>query len=227
MLVTGLLDQWGSTQHWVHSDGSIDWPALLSRYSDLEAPVHRLDRDGECCVQTMTFGEFAAASFGISLDGSSSGGCESTAQASLYLKDWHLARLRPEPPFYRLPLICSDDWCVLLALPPSTAAPQTRISMGASGSIVPLDVAAASMTAFPSSLSTTIDSCTLASAVHRRDSMLMCSDRTVGLPMSLVASDGMGGAGIARIVTVSLTNRATGRCSIRRKRTCSRTTRAR
>ena len=92
-----MISSWSARGLWTVSDpeasfSSPNFDALARRYGDLMVPV-----DQEGCKSTMLLNNV--------LDAWRKG-----EGHKLYVKDWHLARQRPEDPFYDTPDIFKDDW---------------------------------------------------------------------------------------------------------------------
>lgn len=98
-LIRNVSLTWGSTHNWI-KDNKINYDYFLEVYGDLQAPVADCDSINFNAHNKINmkvrdyFNYFKNAE----------------RDKLLYLKDWHLKRLRPNDNFYTVPEIFASDW---------------------------------------------------------------------------------------------------------------------
>ncbi|XP_041970722.1 2-oxoglutarate and iron-dependent oxygenase JMJD4 [Aricia agestis] len=98
-VIKNVTNSWECSKHWV-VDEKINYEYLIKEYGELEAPVANCDiiTFNSQCKTNMKVKHFMQYLK------------ESNKEKILYLKDWHLKRLRPDDKFYEVPFIFASDW---------------------------------------------------------------------------------------------------------------------
>lgn len=98
-LIKNVSSSWESTQNWI-KDNKINFDYFLEVYGDLEAPVadcHSIHFNAHDKINMKVKDYFNYLK-------------TTERDKLLYLKDWHLKRIRPDDNFYTVPQIFASDW---------------------------------------------------------------------------------------------------------------------
>lgn len=98
-LIKNVSLSWGSTHNWI-KDNKINYDYFLEVYGDLEAPVAdcgsiNFNAHNKINMKVKDYFNYIK---------------NAERDKLLYLKDWHLKRLRPNDNFYTVPQIFVSDW---------------------------------------------------------------------------------------------------------------------
>lgn len=97
-IIKNISSSWDCTKNWVSND-SINFDYIINEYGNLQAPVADCDTllYNAHCKQNMKVKEYMNYIKTLKFN-------------KLYLKDWHLKRLKPNDKFYLVPEIFASDW---------------------------------------------------------------------------------------------------------------------
>ncbi|XP_059060553.1 2-oxoglutarate and iron-dependent oxygenase JMJD4 [Achroia grisella] len=98
-IIKNVSSTWECTRKWIDSD-LINYDHFTDNYGDLEAPV------ADC--NTVTYNAHCKSN--MSVDDYVGYLRKSEREKLLYLKDWHLRKIRPNDEFYEVPFIFASDW---------------------------------------------------------------------------------------------------------------------
>ncbi|XP_053605927.1 2-oxoglutarate and iron-dependent oxygenase JMJD4 homolog [Plodia interpunctella] len=98
-IIKNVSSTWECNRKWTE-DGKIIYDYFSETYGDLEAPIADCDKINfnSHCKTDMKVSAYMTYLKSTNKD------------KLLYLKDWHLQRLRPSDAFYEIPLLFASDW---------------------------------------------------------------------------------------------------------------------
>ncbi|XP_049868023.1 2-oxoglutarate and iron-dependent oxygenase JMJD4 [Pectinophora gossypiella] len=98
-IIRNITSSWQCTNNWIKNE-KINIEYLIDHYGDVDAPVADCD--------AITFNAHCKINMKVKEYMQYLQSCE--RDKLLYLKDWHLRRLRPNDLFYEVPLFFGSDW---------------------------------------------------------------------------------------------------------------------
>ncbi|XP_063376463.1 2-oxoglutarate and iron-dependent oxygenase JMJD4 [Cydia fagiglandana] len=98
-IIRNISSNWECSTTWVKDD-TINYGHFIDKYGDLKAPVADC---GTIAYNAQTKNDLNVSDYMMYLK-------TKEREKLLYLKDWHLRRLRPDDNFYEVPVIFGSDW---------------------------------------------------------------------------------------------------------------------